>query len=199
MTPIERMKIRSDALATLGLKGSPTRSELRKVFRKLAFEKHPDHGNGSAEEFASITDAYSHLLETAIDDIEPTPADVPAYSFKRPTMMGTKTAVCGRAVSACRDVLDAHEGSGTLHVSTHLNRRGRILTYYVPSEPGLGLNKVAVATVDESDTDDIQAEVVDIWSSDVVGGVYTVPAQTCARKFPGVRSVQIRFGDTVRH
>lgn len=199
MTPIERIQIRSQALSILGLKVSPTRSELRKVFRRLAFEKHPDHGNGSAEEFAAITDAYNLLLETAVDDIEPSPVEGPTYSFKRRSVMSDRTEFCDDTVSACRDVLDEHEGAGTHHVSTHLSRRGRILTYFVPSEPGVGLNKVAIAAGDQADPRDIQPEVVDIWSGDVVSGTYTIPAQTCARMFPGVRSVQIRFGETTRH
>ena len=89
MTPIERISARSKALSILGVAGNPTRSELRKAFRKLAFERHPDHGRGTPEEFAKISDAYTLLVDTAVDDIA-RPVR-PAKAVSRPSVQATET------------------------------------------------------------------------------------------------------------
>ena len=153
MTPIERVSARSKALAILGLRGNPTKSEVRKIFRKLAFEKHPDQGNSTDE----------HTLDM------------------------------------CHDILDEMEAFATHHLATRLYRKGRMLTYYVPTPAGSGLNQIALPTGDLVDSRRVSVMSYDVWSGDICGNVYDVPAQQCAKLFPGARSVQIRFGDPVHH
>jgi hypothetical protein len=74
-----------------------------------------------------------------------------------------------------------------------------MLTYFVPSGPAKGLNRVAMPAGDLVDSRHIRPQVVDVWSGDLSGNIFQVPAQLCARLFPGARSVQIRFGSTTRH
>lgn len=197
MTPIERISARSKALAILGLNGNPTKSEVRSVFRKLAFERHPDHGKGSPEEFARISDAYQYLSEIAEDDTAP--ARKPAPAMSRPSVQGTETAFDGAALDACEAVLGETDTTCARHVATRLFRKGRMLTYFVPSTPAKGLNRIAMPTGDLVDTRHIQPQVIDVWSGDIAGNMFQVSAQACARMFPGARSVQIRFGTPNHH
>lgn len=195
MTPIERVSARSKALATLGLRGNPTKSEVRKMFRKLAFEKHPDQGNSTDEEFARISDAYHLLSELAADD---TPA-TPTTSVSRPSVQPIETEFDEHTLDMCQDLLLQMESFATRHVATRLYRKGRMLTYYVPTPAGSGLNQIALPTGELIDSRRVKVTSFDVWSGDICGNLYDVPAQQCAKFFPGARSVQIRFGDPVRH
>jgi curved DNA-binding protein CbpA len=53
-------KKRIDALLVLGLPGTASDEEIKKRYRKLARESHPDHG-GSAKRMAEINAAWSTL------------------------------------------------------------------------------------------------------------------------------------------
>lgn len=193
MSPIERVAARSQALAILGMAGSPTKSEVRKAFRLLAFERHPDHGKGTPDEFARISDAYHLLSEIAADDPAPEPR---AASVSRPSVRATETEFDCRTLDACRALFGETGKEGAQHVATRLYRKGRMLTYFVPSEPAKGLNHVALVTGELVDTRRADPKVVQVWSGDLSGNTYDVPAQLCAQVFPGARSVQIRFGTT---
>jgi curved DNA-binding protein CbpA len=48
----------------LGLRPGSTADEVRRAFRRLAFERHPDRG-GSHEAFLELQDAYYHALRLA--------------------------------------------------------------------------------------------------------------------------------------
>ncbi|NND21093.1 MAG: DnaJ domain-containing protein [Silicimonas sp.] len=197
MTPIERISARSKALSTLGMAGNPTKSELRKAFRKLAFERHPDHGKGTPEEFAKISDAYTLLVDTAEDDTAC--AARPATRVSRPAVPATETEFDEDTLTTCESLFDGLDATCARHLATRLYRKGRMLTYLVPSAPADGLNKVALPTGDLVDTRRIEPKLLDIWSGDIAAGVYDMPAQLSARHFPGARSVQIRFGRITRH
>lgn len=198
MTPIERVARRSKALATLGLVGNPTKSEVRRVFRKLAFERHPDHGTGSPEEFARISDAYHFLSETAEDEATSVPKR-PAPTVSRPAVQATETEFSESTLDACEAVLGKPDTTFTRHITTRLYRKGRILTYFAPTAPAKGLNRIAIPTGELIDTRRTDIQVLEVWSGDIVGNAYDVPAQACARFFPGARAVQIRFGTITRH
>lgn len=197
MTPIERVSARNKALQILGMAGNPTKSELRRTFRKLAFEKHPDHGKGSPEEFSRISDAYHLLAESAEDDLAPAPKASTVVS--RPAVRATETQFDEDTLSHCEAVLGESEATEKRHIATRLYRKGRMLTYFVPTAPARGLNRVAMPTGDLVDTRSIRPQIVDVWSGDLAGNVFDVPAQLCARMFPGARNVQIRFGSTTQH
>lgn len=198
MTPIERISRRSKALEVLGLDRNATRSDVRREFRKLAFERHPDHGNGSPEEFARISDAYRYLSETIPEDAAPAPANTPP-TMSRPSVQAIETEFSEATLDACEAMLGAPDATCTRHITTRLYRKGRVLTYFVPTAPAKGLNRIALPTGDLVDTRRTEIRVMDIWSGDIGGSIYDVPAQTCARDFPGARAVQIRFRAVTRH
>lgn len=198
MTPIERVSRRSKALEILGLDGNATRSDVRRVFRKLAFERHPDHGNGSPEEFARISDAYRFLSETTEQDVVPQQTNS-APTMSRPSVQAIETEFTEAALDACEAALGDPDATCTRHVTTRLYRKGRMLTYFVPTAPAKGLNRIALPTGDLVDTRRTDIQVIDVWSGDIGGSTYDVPAQICARDFPGARAVQIRFGAVIRH
>lgn len=198
MTPIERISRRSKALEILGLGGNPTKSEVRRVFRKLAFERHPDHGKGTPEEFARISDAYRFLSEIAVEDAAPEQVQA-APTMSRPSVPATETEFPEATLDACERALGESDATCVRHITTRLYRKGRMLTYYVPGAPGKGLNRIALPTGDLVDTRRSEIQVIEVWSGDIAGNVHDVPAQKCARLFPGARSVQIRFGALPRH
>jgi len=47
MNFFEKAQARAHAQEVLGLSGHPDAEDIRAAFKKLAFEKHPDKGNGS--------------------------------------------------------------------------------------------------------------------------------------------------------
>ncbi|KKN74472.1 hypothetical protein LCGC14_0389890 [marine sediment metagenome] len=55
---------RAEALKILGLQASATEKEIKKKFKKLAFEKHPDRNNNPSadEEFKKISSAFDCLM-----------------------------------------------------------------------------------------------------------------------------------------
>jgi hypothetical protein len=50
------------AWTTLGLAPGATLAEVRKAFRQLALETHPDHG-GDADDFRAVQNAYERLVD----------------------------------------------------------------------------------------------------------------------------------------
>lgn len=60
---LEKAQARANALATLGLVGHPDMTEVKAAFKTLAFERHPDRGKSTDEEFAEINAAYMLLKE----------------------------------------------------------------------------------------------------------------------------------------
>jgi hypothetical protein len=51
----------SDALAELGLAADATETDVRRAYRRLALERHPDRG-GSAEAFRALAESYKAAL-----------------------------------------------------------------------------------------------------------------------------------------
>ena len=197
MSPIERVSARSQALSVLGLTGTPTKSELKKAFRKLAFEKHPDRSDTSHEEFGAIADAYRSALQAVHDDAAAEESSAPRVA--RPSVRTTETVFPEQDLDACKWAMADTVAGGARHVATRLERKGRVLTYVVPTQPETGLNSVGMPTGDLVDNRRLESTVLQIWSGDIKAGTYFLPAQKCAVLFPGARSVQIRFGGITRH
>jgi molecular chaperone DnaJ len=60
------MAVKRDYYEVLGLPRDASAEDVRKAFRKLAFQYHPDrnHDNGAAEKFKEINEAYEVLSDT---------------------------------------------------------------------------------------------------------------------------------------
>ena len=86
MNFFEKAQARAHAQEILGLSGHPDPEEIRAAYKKLAFEKHPDRGDGTAEEFARITTAYALLKDdkgyTAADALQTAPTDTGATTIR---------------------------------------------------------------------------------------------------------------------
>ena len=59
------MKTRRDYYGVLGVSRDATQDEIKRAFRKLAFECHPDHNNedGAGERFKEVNEAYEVLSD----------------------------------------------------------------------------------------------------------------------------------------
>lgn len=194
MTPIERVSAKSRSLSMLGLTAQATRTDIRKAYKSLAFETHPDRAQGSAETFARVAEAYHYLNDNAdaLGIAEAAPRPVRPSRVSRPVVQSCETVFTPDAVEECRASLDTRDPTPQ-HVSTQLHRLGRSLTYFVPTPAANGLNRVAVPTGDLVDSRHVHPSVVTLDSQDLTGGVYDVPEHVCASQFPGARSVRIRF------
>jgi len=60
------MAIKRDYYEVLGVTRSSSENDIKKAFRKLAFQYHPDHNKGSdaAEKFKEISEAYQVLSDS---------------------------------------------------------------------------------------------------------------------------------------
>ena len=192
MTPIERLSEKSQALSALGVSKSATIVDIRAAYKRRALEVHPDHGNGSDEEFSTVSQAYHFLKDNAEElgildsPLRPRPVS------RRPSVRPCETQFSDDILAECRACLD-DETDTSSHVSTMLHRIGRQLTYFVPAAPSNGMNKVAVPTGEIVDSRRAVPQVVPVPTNEISGGVYNVPGEICDVLFPGARSVQIRF------
>lgn len=221
MTPIERVSIKSQALAILGLNSTTaTEEDIRLAYRSRVREKHPDRCNGQAGEFLRITDAYNFLCGE-VDDFDPkvaredmnsdTETERPISRTPRPTMDFTpkprvRSKTMSRPVSKpmvreTETVLSdsvkkacetlLDDGSGLL--ATHQKRAGRKLAYTVPVKMLENVNKVVVPTGDLFDLRRMTPVALTISASDISGGSYLVPTDILEAHFSGARHVEIRF------
>lgn len=191
MTPIERVSIKGRALSTLGLGGHATMADIRSAYRHLAFENHPDRNNGDSEAFTAISEAYHYLVDNA-DDLGITPIPAKPRRVSRPAIQAVETQFSEDTLAECQASL-ADTTDASQHVSTQLYRKGRNLTYFVPTAMAQGENQVALPTGELIDGRRAHARVISVNTRDTSAGLYEVPAHLCAQHFPGARSVQIRF------
>ena len=86
MNFFEKAQARANALEVLRLTGHPDKEDIRAAFKQLVFDKHPDRGEGTDDEFARINAAYALLKEdkgfTAADMLRPARNDDGATTFE---------------------------------------------------------------------------------------------------------------------
>ncbi|MCV6591695.1 MAG: J domain-containing protein [Silicimonas sp.] len=194
MTPIERMSEKARALTLLNLPATASTADIRTAFKRLVQEKHPDHCDGSSEEFSEINAAYQFLWNHT-DELGIRNTQRPSRRVQpRPSLKPTETSFSDPVLRECEAALPG-DSLHRQHVATALHRVGRKLTYFVPAAPSKGINQVAVATGELVDTRHAHPQIVELEAGDVaLGGVYDVPGALCADLFPGARSVKIQFG-----
>ena len=201
MSPIERVSLRAQAFSTLGLPATATKTDIRKAYKKLALEKHPDQHPECANEFSRITQAYQTVCENA-DDLGI--ADGPKHQTKpspqrrvsRPTVSATETSFDEATIAECKAALKSECDDGATHVATAVFRKGRYLTYFVPSPLAKGTNHVAVPTGMLHDTRHVMPKLLTFDHREAMGGYFEMPQNVCAEHFPGARQVQVRFAST---
>lgn len=203
MSPIDRLASRNQAFEVLGVTGSPTRSDIRKAYRDLAFKKHPDQHPECGAEFSRITEAYRYICEHAeelgITDT-PEPEEVANQNetvsprrVSRPSIKPTEREFDGQTMAECEAYLDQCEFDGTAHIAAAIYRMGRNLTYFVRTPLATGRNAVVLPTGMLEDTRKTLPKMIVFDQRDAHGGFFEMPSETCAEHFPGARQIQIRF------
>lgn len=204
MSPIDRIKSRNSAFETLGLSVSATRTDLKQAYRKLAFSKHPDRNPQAGNEFSRITEAYKYICDNAdelglqdvpepANDPEPAEATVTPRRVSRPTLQSTEQEFDARSQADCEALLVECEEDSNGHVPSAVYRKGRNLTYFVPTPLLKGRNAVALPTGMLSDARKTLPKLIAFDYRDAPGGYFEVPADACECHFPGARQIQIRF------
>ncbi|MGR3514654.1 MAG: DnaJ domain-containing protein [Paracoccaceae bacterium] len=201
MSPIDRLASRNQAFEVLGVSGSPTRADIRKAYRDLAFRKHPDQHPECGSEFSRITEAYRYICEHA-DELgiadAPEPEDVANEAVaprrvSRPSLKPSEREFDAKTMEECEAYLEECEFDGAAHLASAIYRVGRNLTYFVRTPLAKGRNAVVLPTGMLADTRKTLPKMVMFDQSDAQGGFFEMPEETCSEHFPGARKIQIRF------
>lgn len=195
MTPIERVRAKATALETLGLRGAAGPSDLRKAYKKRVVSVHPDTAGGSHEAFVAVRNAYEFLLEDFRKTQDRVVPKAPARR-DRPVSRPVETVFDLEDVAACSKLQERDEFQcSARHIAVKMLRRGRTLTYFVPTALRSGLNKVAMPAPDLGDAHGTRPVMVTIRSSGAGESQATLPQTLASRLFPGAREVHLCFGD----
>ena len=100
-----------DFYKTLGVEKDATEKEIKKAYRKLSLEHHPDQG-GDEEEFKKITEAYEVLSDTEAKEIYDSTG---YYETERSIDTQAKERLCAVFVSMLAQVTTASYDRNPLH------------------------------------------------------------------------------------
>lgn len=204
MSPINRISQRAAAFTILGVEASATREDIRRAYRKLAFEKHPDRNPSADAEFARISAAYQFVSEHAEElgiRSEPEqpqqtaePGARKVVSRPRPTVKSAETRFDEKTLKECEELLDTEgDPESKMHCAVAVYRTGRKLTYLVPSSLKPGSNEVAVPTGMLVDSRHVMPKIIAFDAREARNGLYEMDEAQCRAHFPGARSIQVRF------
>ncbi len=214
MEPADKIRARQDALAHLGLDPSANSDDIREAWRHIAFHAHPDHTEGDSSGFANAKAAYDLLRREGM--VAKGTAGSAARKPRRPKIRKRVIELDATAIDACRDMLrnvlsqskesDADpvsSGKGAQsalsdHIPEAVGCNGRHLTYFVTSSVCEGANRVALPTTVLAGCRHAETEVLSFQSKESGAGEVVVPDAIMARKFPGAKSVRIRFESNQR-
>ena len=197
--------LRLKAENTLGVGRNATPSEIRKAWKNLAFEKHPDHGFGTDAEFSEINNAYAYLknLGAAKADAATTAADtapMPQPARARPTAKTRIVDLQDEAETTCRkffeDAPGSTEADSTDHIPYMLRQKRRRVSYVVKTPLSDGVNRVAVPTGLSVDSRKVVPTILEMGAKDTDSSVFSVPKDIRSSLFPGAKSVRIHFDDS---
>ncbi|WP_170758491.1 J domain-containing protein [Ruegeria lacuscaerulensis] len=203
MEPVEKIKARVDALAALGLDQSAGSDDIRDAWRYVAFHAHPDHTNGDCTSFARAKEAYDFLRQEGL-----TTKGQASGKPRRPKLRKRVIDLESSDIDACRVLLntalphDPEGGSSASetqcltdadHVPDAVGFYGRHLTYFVSTPVSEGSNRVALPTSFLASARRLETEVLSFQSKNAGAGEVLVPDTITARKFPGAKSVRIKF------
>ena len=204
MEPVDKIRARSDALADLGLAPSAGADDIRDAWRQIAFQAHPDHRNGDCTNFSRAKAAYDFLRKEGLT--VKGPAGSVARMPRRPRLKKRVIELAQEDIATCKAMLSpdralSHEtsvnevssGDGSDHVPDAVGFFGRHLTYFVATPVCEGANRVALPTSVLTSARHTETEVLSFQSKDTGPGEVVVPETIRERKFPGAKSVRIRF------
>ncbi|EEX10003.1 DnaJ domain protein [Ruegeria lacuscaerulensis ITI-1157] len=202
MEPVDKIQAREEALQALGLDQSASSLEIRNAWREIAFHAHPDHTGGECKQFSRAKAAYDLLRKEGLTGKPQGPARP-----RRPKLKKRLIELADDAVAMCRGLLDPdralphHEDMAQPqpaardcdHVPTAVGCHGRHLTFFVETPVREGANRVALPTSILSSCHKFEGEVLSFQVKSGGAGEVIVPDSIRSRKFPGARSVTIRF------
>jgi len=205
MSPLERVQARTAALEALGLEGSASSREIRKAWKRVAFETHPDRSAGETAAFLRAKTAFEYLGGSektfgASDPGEPAlhavPTAMTGLNELRPSVVVRTEKLSNDDIKASWELLyEEPADSATDHVVEVIQRMGRSLTYVVPSPAASGLNRVALpAAILSGYRRKICPTVVSFELADAKIDQFLVPEKMRLDIFPGAWNVCIRFG-----
>ncbi len=202
MEHVDEFKARKDALADLGLDPDADSEDIRDAWRRIAFHAHPDHTGGDSTNFARAKAAYDYLRKKGYTAKE---ADTGPRKPKRPRLRKRIIELAPEDIATCQAMLDPGRALPHLsqqdesnyvasdHVPDAVGCYGRHLTYFVTTPVCQGANRVALPTSVLSASRNTETEVLSFQSNDKGAGEVVIPDTICERKFPGAKSVRIRF------
>ncbi|NOD35320.1 MULTISPECIES: J domain-containing protein [unclassified Ruegeria] len=207
MEPVDKVRARTDALADLGLPPSASSREIREAWRQIAFHSHPDHREGDSSGFSRAKAAYDFLRKEGL--AKKGGGKAGPTQPRRPHLKKRIIELPQEEISACKAMLSpdqvlSHrhgeddtpgipEACVSDHVPDAVGCYGRHLTYFVTTPVHHGANRVALPTTVLSGARHTEAEILSFQSKDTGAGEVVIPDTIRERKFPGAKSVKIRF------
>ncbi|WP_170573319.1 DnaJ domain-containing protein [Ruegeria atlantica] len=203
MEPVEKINARADAFWALGLNQNAGPDEIREAWRHTAFHAHPDHTNGDCANFARAKEAYDFLRREGL-----TVKGKASGHPRRPKLRKRVIELESADIDACRVLLntalthdadvddtqsETHSTSDADHIPEAVGFYGRNLTYFVSTPVQEGANRVALPTSFLASARQMETEVLNFRSKGTGGGEVVVPENITTRKFPGAKSVRIKF------
>lgn len=204
MEPVNQKSARADALQVLGLSQNATARDIRNAWRDIAFHAHPDHTGGDYSGFAKAKTAYDFLRKEGMTK-EP---DGPAMP-RRPQLKKRLIDLGASEIELCRNILRpdqalchlsedqadlaVDEDTASDHVPEAIGCFGRELTYFVNTPVCEGANRVALPTSVLASCRNSEPEILSFQSKSAGPGEVIIPDTIRERKFPGAKSVKIRF------
>jgi len=203
MSPIQKVQARAAALETLGLAGSASPDDIRRAWKRLAFETHPDKSAGESGAFLGVNAAFEYLKSLKTDlgseaDYGPAThtgsAGTVPHRAVRPHIETRTDHLAEDDIAECRALLedDPLEDAAD-HVAEAVHRKGRDLLYVVPGAAAPGLNRVALPAAVLTGRRKVAPKIVSFRVAGSCVGEILVPEETRLTEFPGARSVRIRF------
>ncbi|MDA7964754.1 DnaJ domain-containing protein [Ruegeria sp.] len=204
---MSKIKARAEALEALGLSQGASADEIREAWRTVAFHAHPDHTGGDYSGFAQAKSAYDFLRKEGLTAQNRSGPAVP----RRPQLRKRVVELTRADLDACRDLLSPdpalpdmsdrgetdqagkRDDTPADHIPDAIGCFGRDLTYFVKTPVSEGSNRVALPTSVLAGSRKAEAEVLTFQSKNSGQGEVVIPDALRERKFPGARSVRIRF------
>ncbi|WP_282021502.1 J domain-containing protein [Ruegeria faecimaris] len=209
MEPFDKVSARANAFGTLGLAQSASSDDIREAWRDIAFEAHPDKNGGDGAALANAKAAYDLLRSEGLagKGLAGSAAGKP----RRPRLRKRVIQLETQDIDACRAMLntalphlqdspdtpadsqDADRLQDADHIPDAVGLHGRNLTYFISAPVCEGANRVALPTSVLAGSKRVKTEILSFQSKDAGTGEVVVPVALATKKFPGARSVRIRF------